>query len=455
MRTFEFKDGKSNKFWNIALKGKAFTVTFGKIGTAGQSQEKKFSSDAAARTAHDKLVAEKLAKGYVETSAGTAAPASSTAGKALENAILANPDDLGAHAAYADWLIEQGDPRGEFIQVQLALEDPKVSRLKRLLLKRREKTLLKKHGKNWLGSLAEFLWNKKRDEALYVFSRGWLDRIGIAELTGPVSRVLGQAPQARLLGTLYIGHIDSGLQQWLENLPGDAPGLAPLIDSPYLGNVRRLAIGDVFELRDSVFHYTTLWRSDLTEVTALVKRLPHLEELLLAGEMKDVNGLFGLKALKNLRSLQLCFAAEYPLEVLARNSSLGKLASILFHAQAGEATITRDGLRALLQSPHLKSLAKLRLHQHTIGDEGCADIVQSGILKRLTVLDLGFGNITDEGVRILAACPDLRHLELLDLQRNGLTKKGIATLRKVGIDVHADQQHDPGDTSYLYEGEME
>ena len=40
MRTFEFSEGTSNKFWNITLSGKTFTVNFGKIGTAGQTQIK-------------------------------------------------------------------------------------------------------------------------------------------------------------------------------------------------------------------------------------------------------------------------------------------------------------------------------------------------------------------------------------------------------------------------------
>src|SRR5262245_32071776 len=124
MRTFEFKDGKSNKFWNIELTGNSYTVTFGRIGTAGQTQTKDFPSEEKAQAAYDKLVAEKTGKGYVETSSGKVAAVPSS-GKALENAIFANPDDLGAHAAYADWLIEQGDSRGEFIQVQLALEDEK------------------------------------------------------------------------------------------------------------------------------------------------------------------------------------------------------------------------------------------------------------------------------------------------------------------------------------------
>jgi len=397
----------------------------------------------------------------------------SSTGQALEAAILANPDDLGAHAAYADWLIEQGDPRGEFIQVQLALEDPKVPSQERLTLKRREKALMKAHGREWLGALAPFLWSskswfadltgllwgKKDDRAEYAFARGWLDKLGVEMLTGSLVQALAEAPQARLLRTLVIGDMDNVwrrlVDEGLEHAPPDRPDLKVLGQSPYLGNLRQLFIGNTYDLRESSFIYAPLSRMSLYDVPVLVERLPRLEELLLEGRMDGVARLFGVPTLNNLRSLQLCFASEYPLEVLAQNPSLGQLSYILFHAQAGEATITRDGVRALLHSPHLKSLSKLRLHQHTIGDEGCADIVQSGILKRLKVLDLGFGNITDEGARILAASPDLRQLELLDLQRNGLTEKGIAALRKAGLDVHAEQQHDPGDTNYLYEGEVE
>ena len=67
MRTFEHKDGKSNKFWNIELKGSSLTVTYGKVGSAGQSKTSPFPDEARAKKEHDKLVAEKTGKGYRET----------------------------------------------------------------------------------------------------------------------------------------------------------------------------------------------------------------------------------------------------------------------------------------------------------------------------------------------------------------------------------------------------
>jgi len=256
MRTFEFKDGKSNKFWNIELSGKSFTVTFGRIGTAGQTQEKAFPSDAAARTAHDKLVAEKLGKGYVEISSGAAPSAGSTSGKALENAILANPEDLGAHAAYADWLIEQGDPRGEFIQVQLALEDPKKSAKERKELAEREEKLLEAHRDKWLGDLAE-LFSEGESEA--EFARGWLATVEVPDLTVAMSRALAKAPLARLARRLAINgtaYEDAGDYEEGDDIPEDTedPSLHVLARSNILGNVRVFQLGNLEEAEDLNCH---------------------------------------------------------------------------------------------------------------------------------------------------------------------------------------------------------
>ncbi len=71
-REFHFQDGASNKFWAIELEGSSYSVHFGRAGTAGQTQTKEFSSEAAARAAHDKLVAEKIKKGYKEVAGGKA-----------------------------------------------------------------------------------------------------------------------------------------------------------------------------------------------------------------------------------------------------------------------------------------------------------------------------------------------------------------------------------------------
>src|SRR6476469_4367458 len=106
--------------------------------------------------------------------------------EALESALRDNPDDLAAHMAYGDLLAEQGDPRGELIQTQIALEDPSRA-AERKELTRREKNLLKKHRAEWLGPM-HVLFDRtdddpeesfgldyyRRDRFQYRIVRGWL-----------------------------------------------------------------------------------------------------------------------------------------------------------------------------------------------------------------------------------------------------------------------------------------
>lgn len=72
---FNFQDGSSNKFWEITIDQCDVTVRFGRIGTQGQVQTKSFDSATEAQKHHDKLVAEKRKKGYLdEGSTATASP---------------------------------------------------------------------------------------------------------------------------------------------------------------------------------------------------------------------------------------------------------------------------------------------------------------------------------------------------------------------------------------------
>jgi len=64
MPRYEFSEGSSNKFWEINLDGTSFTTTYGKIGTDGQTSMKEWDSEEKAKKEYDKLVAEKVKKGY-------------------------------------------------------------------------------------------------------------------------------------------------------------------------------------------------------------------------------------------------------------------------------------------------------------------------------------------------------------------------------------------------------
>ena len=85
MRRFEFSDSTSNKFWEVEVKGKTLNVTFGKIGTKGQSKPKDFATPEKAKAEMEKLIKEKTGKGYVEVG-GKAVKAEKPAGGKNTNA---------------------------------------------------------------------------------------------------------------------------------------------------------------------------------------------------------------------------------------------------------------------------------------------------------------------------------------------------------------------------------
>jgi DNA ligase-1 len=70
-RRFEFVEGNSAKFWEISTSGADVTVTFGRLGTAGQSQTKTLADAEAAAKHTNKLIGEKTKKGYQEVTAAT------------------------------------------------------------------------------------------------------------------------------------------------------------------------------------------------------------------------------------------------------------------------------------------------------------------------------------------------------------------------------------------------
>lgn len=57
----------TTKFWNIRVGTDEFVVHYGKLGTIGKVQIKSFDSKVACRKEADRLIRQKLRKGYIET----------------------------------------------------------------------------------------------------------------------------------------------------------------------------------------------------------------------------------------------------------------------------------------------------------------------------------------------------------------------------------------------------
>ena len=461
MRTFKFADDESYKFWKIELSGTSYTVTYGRIGTKGQTSTKSFPTPEKAKSAYEKIIAEKLGKGYIETTPVQAAP---KVENALETALFANPDDIATHAAYADWLSERGDPRGEFINVQMQLEDLTVSAENRKKLQDREKKLLDQHATTWLGGLAGFLLDPKpvsqyrKGGTRFRFARGWLDSIAADSLTVNLSRALVQAPELRLLRELRIEYLAYEDEDEFEPGPDvgeDDPSapLSALQRLPTLPNLRVFYIGEPDEGGQT--------HIDGEPAVDIVERMPNLEELHLFAHNIDLDRLFSLP-LDKLRHLQVDHCTRYPLKVLAQNASLSNLTRLAFHPHAMEyedgddgAYIGLAGVRALMRSSHLRKLEHLQLRLSDMGDAGIQEFLDNGHLKRLKTLDLSGGVVTDAGARLLAASPDIKNLQSLDLSMNRLTQDGIAALQATGVKIAVGNQYGEGEDEYLFMGDME
>jgi uncharacterized protein (TIGR02996 family) len=404
----------------------------------------------------------------------------------LEQALAADPDDRAAHSAYADHLAEQGDPRGELIQVQIALEDEQVTGAQRRRLLKREAELLARHQREWLGDLADdFLGEagatterrRRGDAAGIGFRRGWLDNLHLTSLSVEQARRLRELPVARLLRRLVVEFTDYDSSG--EYRPGpDVPegswnaGLLPLRGAPFLKHLRVFQLGrsapDEYEVIEQhpggpADPYNFPLPANGEHVLGLIEEMVGLEELYLFAHDVAMESLFALPTLERLRVLQLYHGFPYPLETLADNPAFANLTQLLIHPHATPwdgSAIRLEQVRAVVRSPHLGNLTHLQLRLSDMGDPGCEEIIRSGALKRLKVLDLRHGCVTDEGARALAACPDLRNLDLLDVERNRLTAAGVKALKGAGIWVRADNQQQPDEgggfnNDYLYDGDVE
>jgi uncharacterized protein (TIGR02996 family) len=438
--------------------------------------------------------------------------------QAMEAALFAEPDDVATHHAYADWLQEHGEAaeqaRGEFIRVQLALEDEALPAPQRETLRQREQELLDAHQRDWLGELAPFLldgeipawvaapqgfdafpvfhttrppWLPEGEphEATpqpvpFTFRRGWLERLHLTRLSLYLARALKRSPAVALLHTLTTDAVaDYGdpAPALEDNVPEGmhSIGLGPLVDAPFLANVRRFRLGpddgDDYRLYNCHIHATA--------ITPLVLQMTRIEELYLFANGYDVNAVFASPSLSRLRVLQVYHRGQvHRLQQLAENPAARNLTHLKIHPHNANAWHWNraldepDGYRAedgylplsvvrpFLRSANFPHLRHLQLRCSSMGDEGVRELIEHGWLTRLETLDLRHGCITDAGARLLAAAPGLSRLRTLDLDRNALTPRGQAALEATGVPLRAGNQQTPdqlGDRygGYLTEGEFE
>lgn len=326
----------------------------------------------------------------------------------LEAALAADPDDLVTHAAYADYLSERGDPRGDFIRLQLALEDRSQPADRLRAMESEAYRLRQRHAAEWLGPLYAFE-NPVRagrpaadpDDSVDVqYRRGWVHRLRVRRLSPELCEAARKSPHLPLLAELEVGA--DGL--FGHELDGHC--VARLLD-----------------------------RSSL---------LTHLD---LSGQSIDMTPVIvALPA--TLQSLRLTCNTVYLGEgILAAGRVFPALRLLHLELQDEWDFLYEWGslIRRLADPAVLPALESLSLRLPNFGDAGVITLLETGLVGRLKGLDLCRCQITDDGAQALAADPAVPRLDALHLDDNYLSPIGIQALADVGVTVSERQRFGPGD----------
>ena len=356
---------------------------------------------------------------------------------ALEAAIHADPDAVLPWAVYADYLAERGDPRGEFMHVQLVLEDARLTTEERGRLAAREAALLAEHGAGWLGAIAPAVLHPRPavDGPITArFRRGWLSELAVPRVTAEFARDMNASPELRFLRRFETLGSD------VENDYGEMHDT--LAEFPYWSGVREFHFGNPV---NDLFLHAELCASSDDCFTDYLERMPNLESLTLLAYGNQINFVLDFP-MPCLRHLQLGYADDYSLESLASNKTVFQLTRLICWASDSFSPIGLGDIRAVCQAGW--SLDFLRLRFSDFGDAGARVLADSDLWGTLHVLDLACGRITDAGALELASArgedgePVLSHLRALDLSRNALTEIGVAAILAVMPRANLADQHD-------------
>lgn len=161
-------------------------------------------------------------------------PAMSSEEWALLDAVLTDPDADGPRLRYAGWYEQRGDPRGEFVRLQISGENPD-----------RERELLAAHRDRWVAPFApwsaeDFVFRRGFAEAMSLTGRAFISISDGLFHTAPVRDVRLVAVQpfiGELARTANLAKLDR------LDLRGNwvgPEGVKALAASPYLTRLRSL-----------------------------------------------------------------------------------------------------------------------------------------------------------------------------------------------------------------------
>ena len=339
----------------------------------------------AARAAGQAASASAAAAGQAASqAAGANAPAEAAHGAALLAAILEDPENDDARRIYADLLVERGDPRGDFILVDLAL-DGRLSIRKRAQLSARRWELLEAHRKRWfpyaLGAMRTrhgFLHAVKGN---FKQLRAAASKLFAAE---PVTEVeLGGVDEELVKPLLAAPWLPRVRRLILRGATGDQ-GFARLAASPAAAGLRALNVGN--------------HRLGPEALARLGAGLPRCTSLVLSGNPIGNKGLAGLRRWQHLPGVETlylsgCGISAPGIHELLRGAAasaeaagaLARLDKLCLSDNDGLGNKAMEALAAY--APLLPRLRRLELINTGLGEAGARAILDAPFpaLRRLDV----------------------------------------------------------------------
>ncbi len=381
-----------------------------------------------------------------------------TTREALEAALVADPDDAPLHAAYADLLLEEGDPRGEYIRLSLLYEDRNqpVSQLR--AIEQAIFDLRSRHETEWLGPLARFMdrplarsvAEPMEPNVAVTWRWGWIDAVRVGTLTQDIITAVADCPLTRILGELAIEQNRSDTAQVAAvALDGedvlDRDSLDDLVTS--LDMTPMVAAGRFRALRTfrlGLFGVDGILASGW-EMEEYLADAPRLEEVRVCCDQFSSAFLFGGE-FPRLHTLHLTGNIyRLPFALLGYNDRVPNLRHLFLDTETFRVPADEPGgdRRELSESDFLclhrpeclPALEYFTLRDSSVGDEGLRLILEAPFFRRLKGLDLSRCGITDDGAELLANHPHTPNLEYLRLDSNYLSPIGSDALDAVGVTV--------------------
>lgn len=378
-------------------------------------------------------------------------PVMQTEAEAFLQRIRAYPDDDAQRLIFADWLDEEGDPRGRFIRVQLALAELAEDDPARKDLAPVERELLEAHREEWESpfrglatgcvfrrgfvdeikvTARQFLWH-----AHEIFAAGPVRHVYLLDVSDSLPAVL-QSPYLGRLSALTIHGQHTG-----------EPLARAVAHSEYLTGLRRLALtrnrfgDDAAEQLARAPYLANLEELDLSEneigetggrSLAASTNFARLRRLELRSNRLGPAGAEALAGSDRLPALQRLGLSDNDVG-LPRLQTLGRANDLLRVPVLDLSTneLTAAGLQAILARPPGGDLAAVRLGEldlsgnGQLGDDGARLVASCPHLAPLRVLRLADCGISDDGARALANPPYLNHVETLDLDHNAIGDPGF------------------------------